>query len=1062
MKKQINPTVKAHLIRGAFYVLLLLAVCVIPFALAQRNTTRRAVTKPKVAANARNTNSAASQARNDVVSAPKTSKPSAKSSKAKTASTRFSNALGRVPQSAALHKRPTGPSGVVCSYEFATGGDAIVPGDTDIGLHTDDGDTFVALPFTFQLYDQTFSGVNVSSNGRLDFVCVNEPGGFSSACLPPPDNLCAFDYTIFPLWSDYNLGVVGEGCANFASGCGVFTSVSGSAPNRIFNIEWRGVYFADHNQTANFEARLYEGDPNLRFDFVFGTVNPGSDQLYVSGVEQNGSNFTEDFCDAGPPAAGSRTYTCTGVVPTPTPTPTGTPGGGCTVNGSIDGSDPTQTDRMFRDGIPSTCAVPKVCPGPFGDGLQHHYDSYTYTNNTGSTQCVTVDPTTECVGTNYTFVVAYLGSFNPADICENYLADSGSSPDPTQPPVTFSFNVDPGQSFVVVVSEVTADAGCNAYTLNITPEEICGGGGPCTLGPWNIVADYPLTSESVSCSSDGTFLYAVGGFDGINFVPTDSFNQFDLANNVWTPLPNIPTGFYDAPSVYAANTNSIYVFGGFDPSFVVRDIVQIYNVGTGTWEPNGAPMPDPAGRYFAAAVYYPVDGRIYVFGGFDGVTFSEQTNAWAYDPVSNTWDTSLAPIPVGIGGAGYSIVGDFAYLQGHWNGGLGSTDNYQYDILNNSWTTKAPVPVNIYRPASGAIDTNAYLVGGGDPFIAPGRAKGPTVPKAPHPSAAAPATSFNSTYIYDTVGDSWSVGPNTNVAHSFTGGAAVGPHFVVVTGFDGGGDTSIVEQSDCGGGGGGTPTPTPTPSPGTPSPTPTPGSCPPVITQSTTQDIVSGNSVACNDGFGHTDNSYWRAFNMNEFTGGQDYNITSVDFGIELAQSGGGTGQPVRVRLYANHGSPFPLGDWQSNMIADSGDINIPDQSLTIFNLPLVVTAPGSALELVFELFTPNGQAVGNLFFVGSNPDPETGLSYLSAADCGVTVPTPTGDLGFPDMHIVFNVNGSCPAGSPTPTATATATATATTPPASATPTATATATGTPRVPPTPRPRPTPFPRPTP
>src|SRR5262245_30140586 len=40
MKKQINPTIKAHLIRGAFYLLLLLAVCAIPFALAQRNVKR--------------------------------------------------------------------------------------------------------------------------------------------------------------------------------------------------------------------------------------------------------------------------------------------------------------------------------------------------------------------------------------------------------------------------------------------------------------------------------------------------------------------------------------------------------------------------------------------------------------------------------------------------------------------------------------------------------------------------------------------------------------------------------------------------------------------------------------------------------------------------------------------------------------------------------------------------------------------------------------------------------------------------------------------------------------
>src|SRR5438094_7547695 len=45
MKKQINPTIKAHLIRGAFYLLLIVAVCAIPFALAQRNATKRPVTK---------------------------------------------------------------------------------------------------------------------------------------------------------------------------------------------------------------------------------------------------------------------------------------------------------------------------------------------------------------------------------------------------------------------------------------------------------------------------------------------------------------------------------------------------------------------------------------------------------------------------------------------------------------------------------------------------------------------------------------------------------------------------------------------------------------------------------------------------------------------------------------------------------------------------------------------------------------------------------------------------------------------------------------------------------
>jgi hypothetical protein len=71
----------------------------------------------------------------------------------------------------------------------------------------------VALPFSFSLYDQSFNGVNVSSNGRLDFVCINEPAGFAAACLPPPPNVCPFDYTIFGPWSDFHTGVVGEGCS---------------------------------------------------------------------------------------------------------------------------------------------------------------------------------------------------------------------------------------------------------------------------------------------------------------------------------------------------------------------------------------------------------------------------------------------------------------------------------------------------------------------------------------------------------------------------------------------------------------------------------------------------------------------------------------------------------------------------------------------------------------------------------------------------------------------------------------------------------------------------------
>src|SRR4029077_5198526 len=250
------------------------------------------------------------------------------------------------------------PSG--CQYTFTTGTATIVPGTTDTGNHIDDGDTFVPLPFSFSLYDQTYNGVNVNSNGRLDFVCINEPVGYLSACLPAPDNQCSFDYTIFGLWSDYRTDIVGEGCSAFASGCGIFTSVSGTAPNRIFNIEWREVYFADHTQTANFEIRLYENNPNKRFDFIFGTVQPGSDQLYVSGVQGANNAFTQDFCNAGPPAAGSRTYTCAGGgTPTPTATTTATATAKTT---STTSATPTTTATATGTATATATATATVAP----------------------------------------------------------------------------------------------------------------------------------------------------------------------------------------------------------------------------------------------------------------------------------------------------------------------------------------------------------------------------------------------------------------------------------------------------------------------------------------------------------------------------------------------------------------------------------------------------------------------------------------------------------------------------------------------------------------------------
>src|SRR3982751_1795792 len=135
----------------------------------------------------------------------------------------------------------------------------IVPGTTDIGNHGDDEVTTVALPFPFTLYGQTFTSVNLSSNGNAQFVTTDTD--YTNQCLP----WSSHDYTIYPYWDDLYL---------VNSGFGIFTSLSGTAPNRIFNIEWRAQYYPGSG-TANFELRLYEGQAS-RFDVIYGTRAGGN------------------------------------------------------------------------------------------------------------------------------------------------------------------------------------------------------------------------------------------------------------------------------------------------------------------------------------------------------------------------------------------------------------------------------------------------------------------------------------------------------------------------------------------------------------------------------------------------------------------------------------------------------------------------------------------------------------------------------------------------------------------------------------------------------------------
>jgi hypothetical protein len=137
----------------------------------------------------------------------------------------------------------------------------------DTGNHTDDGSTSITLAFPYTLYDQTFTTALVASNGNLGFIASDDT--FTNVCLPDS----TANYAIFPHYDDL---CTGPCSTSTCTGCGVFTSVSGTAPNRIENIEWRTNYY-NTNTPLNYEVRLYEGQS--KYDVVYGTLN-GTDGLH--------------------------------------------------------------------------------------------------------------------------------------------------------------------------------------------------------------------------------------------------------------------------------------------------------------------------------------------------------------------------------------------------------------------------------------------------------------------------------------------------------------------------------------------------------------------------------------------------------------------------------------------------------------------------------------------------------------------------------------------------------------------------------------------------------------
>jgi len=177
------------------------------------------------------------------------------------------------------------------NYSFASASGTTAPTGATLVAGSQDDDALlpVTLPagFVFQIYGTALTQLRADTNGVLVFNAGTATSTASNSGLPAGAYAAP---TLFALWDDLDLST------NVASGGGIYTQASGTAPNRTFDIQWRAVRWVSGAATPVaptmvFTVRLYETSNLI--------------ELYYTTVTGNGGGASGSSATVGIQAAGT-------------------------------------------------------------------------------------------------------------------------------------------------------------------------------------------------------------------------------------------------------------------------------------------------------------------------------------------------------------------------------------------------------------------------------------------------------------------------------------------------------------------------------------------------------------------------------------------------------------------------------------------------------------------------------------------------------------------------------------------------------------------------------------
>ena len=174
------------------------------------------------------------------------------------------------------------------------------------------------------------------------------------------------------------------------------------------------------------------------------------------------------------------------------------------------------------------------------------------------------------------------------------------------------------------------------------------------------------------------------------------------------------------------------------------------------------------------------------------------------------------------------------------------------------------------------------------------------------------------------------------------------------------------------------------------------------LTQSVDPVSVTGGGVACwaQASGEYRENSFYRVYNLADFSVTEDFQVSSVEYGQGAADDG----KVITVNIYT--ASSDDLATATLTLVETATHTSSSADDLSLISVPISATIPAGS-TIAFEVLAgDSGTNIGETYFPGINAGGENDDSYIKAEACNLTSPATTTSIGQGVSQYVMNVIG--------------------------------------------------------